>query len=107
MLSPVVEADEEENEEEESGNEEEENEEEENEEGQGNGEDGGETSGSSTTLLDSSSDESIEDEIANGNRVKNAAEMDTMRENVIIYFKCECRMNILMMKTSGEKITLS
>ncbi|EFH44851.1 predicted protein, partial [Arabidopsis lyrata subsp. lyrata] len=76
MLSPVVEADEEENEEEESGNEEEENEEEENEEGQGNGEDGGETSGSSTTLLDSSSDESIEDEIANGNRVKNAAEMN-------------------------------
>ncbi|EFH55174.1 predicted protein [Arabidopsis lyrata subsp. lyrata] len=76
MLSPVLEADEEENEEEESGNDEEENEEEENEEGQGNGEDGGETSGSSTTLLDSSSDESIEDEIANGNRVKNAAEMN-------------------------------
>ncbi|EFH70879.1 predicted protein [Arabidopsis lyrata subsp. lyrata] len=71
MLSPVLEADEEENEEEESGNDEEEN-----EEGRGNGEDGGETSGSSTTLLDSSSDESIKDEIANGNRVKNAAEMN-------------------------------
>ncbi|CAL9213239.1 unnamed protein product, partial [Arabidopsis halleri] len=75
-LSPVVEAEEEENEEEESENEEEENEEEENEGGQGNDEDEGETSGSSRTLSDSSSDESIEDEIADGNPVENAAEMN-------------------------------
>ncbi|KAG7589827.1 Glycosyl hydrolase family 100 [Arabidopsis suecica] len=58
-LSPVVEAEEEENEEEEF-----ENEKEENEGGQGNDEDEGETSGSSRTLSDTSSDESIEDEIA-------------------------------------------
>ncbi|CAL9222803.1 unnamed protein product [Arabidopsis halleri] len=30
-----------------------------------------------------------------------------MRKNVIIYFKCEGDMYSLMMKTSGEKITLS
>ncbi|KAG7572298.1 Ribonuclease H-like superfamily [Arabidopsis suecica] len=70
-LSPVVEAEEEENEEEE-------NEEEENEGCQGNDEDGGETSGSSRTLSDSSSDESIEDEIEDGNRVENAAEMSVL-----------------------------
>jgi len=32
---------------------------------------------------------------------------DTMRENVIIYFKFEGRMYSLMMKTLGEKITIS
>jgi len=30
-----------------------------------------------------------------------------MKENVIIYFKYECRIYSLMMKTSKERITLS